>query len=119
LDDDVLALLRRKVDVNVWMLDIGGAVSLVRPHADREFRPYVFFSFGGVGYDLDGPIGLFLPTFLELGGARGRLGLDLDDNIIIVTDGSPFLVSVDEPNFEVQLAAAFGIGADVRVPIGE
>lgn len=119
LDDDVIALLRREVDVTSWLLDIGGAVSLVRPHADREFRPYVFFGIGSVAYDLDGPVGLFLPTFLELAGARGRLGLDLDDNVIIVTDGSPFLVSVDEPGFEVLLAGAFGIGADVRVPIGE
>jgi len=118
-DDELLALLRSKVDVTTWLLDIGGAVSLVRPRKDREFRPYVFFGLGSVAYDLDGPVGLFLPSFVELGGVPGRLGLDPDGNLIIVTDGSPFLVSVDEPGFEVLFAAAFGIGADVRVPLGE
>jgi len=119
LDDEVLALLRSEVDVTTWLVDIGGAVSLVRPRADREFRPYVFFGLGSVAYDLDGPVGLFLPTFVELGGTPGRLGLDEDDNVIIITDGSPFLVSVDEPGFEVLFAGVFGIGADVRVPLGE
>src|SRR5690606_18222246 len=88
-DDELLALLRSKVDVTTWLLDIGGAVSLVRPRKDREFRPYVFFGLGSVAYDLDGPVGLFLPSFVELGGVPGRLGLDPDGNLIIVTDGSP------------------------------
>ena len=118
-DDDLRALLRSEVDVTTWLVDIGGAVSLVGPRTDREFRPYVFFGLGGVAYDLDGPVGLFLPTFVQFGGTPGRLALDPDGKVVIVTNGSPFLVSVDEPGFEVLFAATFGIGADVRVPLGE
>lgn len=119
VDDELRALLRREVDVTTWLVDIGGAVSLVGPRTDREFRPYVFFGLGSVAYDLDGPVGLLLPAFVEFGGTPGRLALDPDGKVIIVADGSPFLVSVDEPGFEVLFAAAFGIGADVRVPLGE
>lgn len=119
VDDELLALLRNEVDVTTWLVDIGGAVSLVGPRTDRDFRPYVFFGLGSVAYDLNGPVGLLLPTFVEFGGTPGRLALDSDGKVIIVTDGSPFLVSVDEPGFEVLFAVAFGVGADVRVPLGE
>jgi hypothetical protein len=113
------ALVPGDIDAAAWLLDIGGAVSLLRPGRDRDFRPFIFFGLGGVAYDLDGGVRFLLPTFIELGGAPGRVALDPDGNLIVVATGSPFLFSVDEPGFEVMFAGVLGIGADVRVPVGD
>jgi hypothetical protein len=116
---DGATLIPGDIDAAAWLLDIGGAVSLVRPGYDRDFRPFVFFGLGGVAYDLDGAVRLLLPTFIELGGEPGRIALDPDGNVIVVAGGSPFLVSVAEPGFEVMFAGVLGIGADVRIPVGD
>src|SRR5690606_40088356 len=34
-------------------------------------------------------------------------------------DGAPFLVSVDEPGFGVMFTGVLGLGADVRIPVGD
>jgi hypothetical protein len=116
---DGAALIPGDIDADAWLLDIGGAVSLLRPGRDRDFRPFVFFGLGGVAYDLDGAVRFLLPTFIELGGEPGRIALDPDGNIVVIADGAPFLVSVDEPGFEVMFTGVLGLGADVRIPVGD
>jgi hypothetical protein len=109
----------RPIDADAYTLDISGIISFVGPGNRAPFRPYIFFGAGGLAYKLDQAARLLLPSFVELGGRPGRIGLDTDDRLTVIADASPFLVSVDEPGSEVLFAGVFGLGTDFRVPVGE
>jgi hypothetical protein len=106
------------IDANAYSLDIGGAIAFVAPGSDVPFRPFVFFGAGGLSYDLDDAVRFLLPSFIELGGTPGRIGRDGDGRLVVIADGSPFLVSVGQPGFELMFEANFGLGMDARVPLG-
>jgi hypothetical protein len=116
-DDDTIVV--RDINADAYTLDIGGAIAFVGPGNDVNFRPYIFFGAGGLAYNLDEAARFLLPSFIEVGGKPGRIGLDPDDKLIVIADGSPFLVSVDEPGFELLFAGVLGLGTDIRVPLGE
>jgi hypothetical protein len=117
-NDDERIVVRR-IDANAYSLDVGGAIAFVAPGADVPFRPFFFFGAGGLSYDLDDAVRFLLPSFIELGGIPGRIGLDRDGRVKVITDGSPFLVSVDQPGFELLFAGILGLGVDLRVPLGQ
>jgi hypothetical protein len=107
------------IDANAYSLDIGGAIAFVAPGKDVPFRPFFFFGAGGLSYDMDEAVRFLLPSFIELGGTSGRIGQDRDGRVKVITDGSPFLVSVGQPGFELLFAGILGLGVDFRVPLGQ
>jgi hypothetical protein len=117
IDNDTIVVPR--IDANAYSLDIGGAIGLVRPDSDFPLRPYVFFGAGGLAFNLDNAARFLLPSFLELGGRPGRIGLDTNNRLVVIADASPFLVSVDQPGLELLFAGVLGFGTDMRVPIGK
>lgn len=112
-----LRLPAQDIDVNTWYVDVGGAVNLVRLRPRQVARPYIFFGAGAVVYSVGQGIRNLLPTFVVLGGTPGVLQFDSTTQTVIVAD-SPFLVDVPEPGLETQFAGTFGIGTDLRIPIG-
>jgi hypothetical protein len=116
-DNETLTL--REVNVDAYTLDIGGAISLVSPEPKHPLRPFVFFGAGALAYNLDEGVRFLLPSFIELGGAPGRIGLNPDGKVILIADASPFLVSVDQPGFELLFAGVLGLGSDLRIPLGD
>jgi hypothetical protein len=101
------------VDVNAWTYDIGGAIGLVDYRRNTWVWPYVFLGFGGVTYDLDRTVGPPL-TFIERSpppSADGRV-------IVSRTDLDTSLIAIDELSLETKFAVNFGVGTDLRLPLG-
>lgn len=105
----------RAADIDSWFYDVRGAIGLLNYSPARKVWPYVFLGFGGITYDLDRTITPPLLTFIERGGSRrGERG----DIVIVEDDGREFLLSVDELGLETVFAFNFGVGADLRIPLG-
>ena len=101
------------IDVNAWTYDIGGAIGLIDYRRNIWVWPYVFLGFGGVTYDLDRTVGAPL-TFIERrppASPDGRL-------IVSKTDLDSALIAIDELSLETKFAMNFGVGTDLRVPLG-
>jgi hypothetical protein len=90
-------------------------IGLVEYTPERKAWPYVFFGLGGITYDLDRTITPPLLTFIERGGALddGRGGVIVEED-----GGRQILLAVDELGLETVFAVSFGIGADLRLPLG-
>lgn len=99
-------------DVDTWFYDVRGAIGLVDYHPRRKVWPYAFVGFGGITYDLQRPVSPPLLTFIERGFSTQP------DIVIIEDDGTEFIVAVDELHTETVLALNFGVGADLRIPMG-
>jgi hypothetical protein len=102
-------------DVDVWFYDVRGAIGLKEYSPTRSFWPYVFVGFGGITYDIARPVRPPLLTFIE----RGLPTVDGRGDIVIVGDtGERFVLSVDELGLETVFALNYGIGSDLRIPLG-
>lgn len=101
------------IDVETWMYDIGGAIGLIDYRRNTWVWPYVFLGFGGVTYDLERSLGPSL-TFIERSpppAADARIIVSRDD-----LDSS--LIAIDELSLETKFATNFGVGTDLRLPLG-
>ena len=115
LDNSGIPLNARAADIDSWFYDVRGAIGLVEYTPARKVWPYVFLGFGGITYDLDRTITPPLLTFIERAGSRRGDGGDI---VIVEDDGREFLLSVDELGLETVFALNFGVGADLRIPLG-
>lgn len=105
----------RAADVDSWFYDVRAAVGLVKYSPTRLAWPYVFLGFGGITYDLDRTITPPLLTFIERASSRREGGGDI---VVVEDDGREFLLSIDELGLETVFAANFGVGTDLRIPLG-
>lgn len=105
----------RAAGVDSWFYDVQGAIGLVNYSPTRRVLPYVFVGFGGITYDLDRTLTPPLVSFIQRGPARppGRDGI-----VVVEDDGREFLLSIDELGLETVFAFNFGVGTDLRIPIG-
>jgi hypothetical protein len=99
-------------DVNTWLYDARALIGLVPYRPSRRAVPYVFVGAGGITYDLNRTV--TPPLFTIQGGTSTPTG----SLVIRETGGNQFLVSVDELSLETQFAFNFGIGTDLRIPMG-
>lgn len=104
----------RAAGVDSWFYDVRGAIGLVKYSPTRRVLPYVFLGFGGITYDLDRTLTPPLLSFIQRGPARPQ-----GDGIVVVEDdGREFLLSIDELGLETVFAVNFGVGTDLRIPLG-
>jgi hypothetical protein len=105
----------RAASVDSWFYDVRGAIGLVKYSPTRRVWPYVFVGLGGITYDLDRTISPPLLTFIQRSGG-GTPGTD--ELVVIEDDGREFLLSIDELGLETVLSGNFGVGTDLRIPMG-
>ncbi len=102
-------------DIDVWFYGVRGVIGLKEYAPTRRFWPYAFVGFGGITFDMARPVAPPLLTFIE----HDVQPFDGRGDIVIVGDGGEqFLVAVDELGLETVLALSFGVGTDLRIPIG-
>jgi hypothetical protein len=102
-------------DVDLWFYDVRGAIGLKEYAPKRVFWPYAFVGFGGITFDVKRPIRPPLLTFIE----RSAGPFDGRGDIVVVGDlGEQFVVAVDELGLETVFAFSFGVGNDLRIPVG-
>ena len=98
------------IDVNAWAYDVGGAIGLIDYRRRMPVWPYVFLGFGAVTYDLERTAGPPL-TFIARSSAA-------DQVIVSRDDPDAALIAIDELNLETKFAMNFGVGTDIRLPLG-
>lgn len=99
-------------DVNTWLYDARAMIGIVPYAPSRRALPYVFIGGGGITYDLSRTI---TPPLITIqGGALTPTG----SLVVRDTNGTQFLVSVNDLKSETQFAFDFGIGTDLRIPMG-
>jgi hypothetical protein len=103
---------RGSVDVDASSYDFGGAIGLIDYHQNPWVWPYAFFGLGGVTYDIKQNISPPLQMFIE------RRPPATPDVTITSDRREPILIAVDELGLETKFAVNFGIGTDLRVPLG-
>lgn len=102
-------------DVDVWFYGVRGAIGLKEYAPTRLFWPYAFVGFGGITFDIARPVRPPLLTFIE----HSVRPFDGRGDIVIVGDlGEQFVLAVDELGLETVFAFSFGVGNDLRIPIG-
>jgi hypothetical protein len=100
------------VSIDTWLYDIGASIGWVDYRPERKVWPYVFLGFGGVTYDPKTPISPPL-TFIQQNPTLPP------NTIIVIRDSSrQFLLAVDELGTETEFAFNFGVGTDLRIPVG-
>lgn len=102
------------VNLDTWLYDLRGAIGFVDYAPTRRVWPYGFVGLGGITYDLNQTVPPSLLTFIE----RGPVRSDTRTNTIILTDGRELLITADQLKVETVFAINFGVGTDVRVPLG-
>lgn len=101
--------------VDTWLYEVGGAIGFIEYEPTRWAWPYGFFGLGGVTYDLERTVTPPLLTFIE----RPPPSTSRDGRTIIIAgQGRQFLLSVDELKVESEFAFSFGVGTDLRIPMG-
>ena len=100
------------VDVKITSVDIGGSVGLLDYRPNRWVLPYVFLGIGAVAYDLDQSITPQLNLFIERRGTASAQELE------IRTQDRLNIIAIDELGLETKFAFHFGVGTDLRVPLG-
>jgi hypothetical protein len=105
----------RTAGVDSYFYDVRGAIGLVKYSPSRRLLPYVFVGFGGITYDLDRTLTPPLLSFIQRGAVRSRVDNDI---VIVEDDGREFILSIDELGLETVFAVNFGVGTDIRIPLG-
>jgi hypothetical protein len=106
-------LIAAKLDT--WYYDVRGAIGLVDYSPSRRTWPYVFVGLGAITYDLERTIGPPLLTFIERTTTRPAGPGDI---VIVEDEGRQFLLAIDELGLETVFAFNFGVGTDLRLPLG-
>ena len=119
-DDDVLIppfdeLPIAEVEMNQYSYGVQGIVGLTEYSPNQQFRPYVILGAGGVTYDLDRPLSGLLPGPLT---TTGPVRIDDHGETIIVADPTTLVFSINEGGITSKFALNWGIGSDLRAPIG-
>ncbi|HWP99548.1 MAG TPA: hypothetical protein VNK92_03670 [Vicinamibacterales bacterium] len=102
------------VAVDSWFYDVRGAIGLVEYAPTRVVWAYVFLGFGGITYDLERRIVPPLLTFVERG-TRLAAGAPI---LVVEEAGRQFVLAIDELDRETVFALNFGLGTDLRIPLG-
>ena len=103
---------RGSVGVDASYYDVGGAIGLVDYRRNPWVWPYVFVGVGGVTYDIKQTVSPPLQMFIER-------PPPVTPQITIATDRrGPLLIAIDELGLETKFAVNFGLGTDLRVPLG-
>ena len=105
---------RGSVAVDASSYDVGGAFGLTEYHQNPWVWPYVFFGFGGITYNIKQNISPPLQMFIE---RRPPGNADITVTEIRGREQS-LLIAIDELGLETKFALNFGIGTDLRVPLG-
>lgn len=105
----------RVTSVDSWFYEVRGAIGLVKYSPTRRVWPYVFLGAGGITYNLDRTISPPLLTFIQRSGA---INPSTDSLIVIEDDGREFLLAIDELGLETVFSGSFGVGTDLRIPMG-
>jgi len=100
------------VDVDASYYDVGGAIGLVDYRRNPWVWPYAFVGVGGVTYDIKQSIGPPLTMFIE------RKPPATPQVTVTKEQSQPILIAIDELGLETKFALTFGIGTDLRVPLG-
>lgn len=100
------------IDMDTWSYDVRGVIGLLDYAPRRWVSPYTFLGFGGITYDLDQAVAPSLITFVE------RSGTGVPGTIIVDDDQRQILLAADALETETVFAVSFGIGTDLRVPVG-
>jgi hypothetical protein len=100
------------IDIDTWSYDMRGAIGLVEYDPGKWVWPYAFFGFGGITYDLARTVDPPLLTFIEHAPPRAA------ERLIAVDIGRDFLLALDELGTETVFAFNFGVGTDLRIPLG-
>ena len=109
-------LTRGSVSMDGYSADVGGAFGLREYHRNPWVWPYVFFGFGAVTYDIKQSISPPLHMFIE---QRPPANADITVNKNFTGfGGQTLLISIDELGLETKFAMNFGVGTDLRVPLG-
>ena len=103
---------RGSVDVDASYYDIGGAYGLVDYRRNPWVWPYVFAGVGAVTYNVKQNISPPLQMFVE---QRPPSNPDIT---VTIDRSQPLLIAIDELGIETKFAFNFGIGTDLRVPVG-
>ena len=103
---------RGSVDVDASYYDVGGAIGLLDYYRNPWVWPYVFVGVGGVTYDIKQTVSPPLQMFIER-------PPPVTPQITIATDRrAPLLIAINELGLETKFALNFGLGTDLRVPLG-
>ena len=107
---------RGSVSMDAYSADVGGAFGLREYHRNPWVWPYVFFGFGAVTYDIKQSISPPLQMFIE---QRPPANADVTVNKNFTGfGGQTLLIAIDELGLETKFAMNFGVGTDLRVPLG-
>ncbi len=102
------------VGVDTFLYDVRGAIGFVDYRPERRVWPYGFFGLGGITYRLDNEI---TPPLAFVG--SGPLNAAANANTIVVRgSGEQFVLGVNSLSTETVLAFNFGVGTDLRIPLG-
>ena len=101
------------ITMNTWLYDVRGIVGLGDYRPTRVAWPYAFVGVGGITYDLADTVSPPLLTFIEGGRRIGENG-----DIVILDGGREFLLAIDELGLETVPSLNFGVGTDLRIPLG-
>jgi hypothetical protein len=113
LGDQGDARAETSVGMDTWLYDVGGAIGFLEYTPQRWVWPYGFVGFGGVTHKLEQTVGPPL-TFIR----GGALQTGDIDRLVVADRGREFLLAVDELRTETSFALNFGVGTDVRIPVG-
>jgi len=105
---------RGSVGVDAASYDVGGAFGLMEYHKNPWVWPYVFFGFGGITYNIKQNISPPLQMFIQ---ARppGNPDITVQEN---KGREQSLLIAINELGLETKFALNFGVGTDLRVPLG-
>ena len=103
---------RGSVDMDASYYDFGGAIGLIDYRQNPWVWPYAFFGLGGVTYDIKQNLSPPLQMFIE------RRPPSNPDIVVASGRQQPVLIAIDELGLETKFAVNFGIGTDLRVPLG-
>jgi hypothetical protein len=101
------------IHMDTYSYDVRGVIGFLEYAPQRWVWPYGFLGFGGITYDLERAVPPSLLTFIERAPVSGG-----KSTIIIDDDNRNFLLAVDELENETVFALNFGIGTDIRIPVG-
>jgi hypothetical protein len=101
--------------MDIYRYGLQGVVGLRSWKNSEAFRPYMLVGAGGIAYNPDANALPFLPGTFQTVVSPGNL----PTGTVLISDGSSeFLISTDELGLENVFSLTFGLGMDLRVPLG-
>jgi len=101
------------VSIKTWLYDVRGVIGMLEYKPSRIVFPYGFVGVGGITYDLAQVVSPPL-TFMTQAPAISASR----DSIIVGDGGRQFVLSEEELGVKTVFALSFGVGTDLRIPLG-